>query len=134
MNELKFALECGIKLEVKILSNDMVQVSWNEGKCIEIITIDEANQLGLIENEGNDYTFLISNLPPKAHTKHKIRLINFLDKHDIGRVYECMLCIGNDDIIGTVTGTKGSVLLRQYLTISSTGKEFFRMKVTKYNK
>lgn len=130
MNELNFALECGIQIDTKELADGSIQATWNNGQCVEIISTEEAVNLGLID-DSNDYNYLIANLPTGSGTGHKLRLIKFLDKHSIGKVYNCTLRMGNGDIVGTVYGTKGVVSLRQHVSLSSQGKQFFRMKVTK---
>lgn len=38
--ELQFAIECGVKFDVKALDNGDIQVSWNNGKCVEILSSD----------------------------------------------------------------------------------------------
>jgi hypothetical protein len=130
MSELNYAIECGVQINTKELSDGTIQATWNNGQCVEIISIEEAAGLGLV-NDNNDYSYLISNLPTGSGVGHKLRLIKFLDKHSIGKVYDCNLRIGNGDIVGTVYGTKGNVDLRQHVSLSSQGKQFFRMKVTK---
>jgi hypothetical protein len=132
MTELNFALECGVQINTKELADGTIQATWNNGACVEIISMEEAISLGLID-DNNDYSYLISNLPTGSGTGHKLRLIKFLDKHTIGKVYDCTLRMGNGDIVGTIHGTKGSVNLRQHVSSSSQGKQFFRMKVTKEN-
>jgi hypothetical protein len=130
MSELNFALECGVQIDTKELTDGTIQATWNNGKCVEIITIEEAVSLGLID-DNNDYNYLVSNLPVEAKLVHKRRLFSFLDKHIIGKVYKCELRMGNGDIVGKVYGTKGNVSLRQHVSVSTQGKQFFRMKVTK---
>lgn len=36
--ELQYAVECGVKFEVKGLENGDIQVSWNNGQCVEILS------------------------------------------------------------------------------------------------
>lgn len=39
-NELKFAVDCGVKVEYTVLENGDILATWNDGKCSEIITTD----------------------------------------------------------------------------------------------
>ncbi|MGG0667702.1 hypothetical protein ABE073_04150 [Lederbergia citrisecunda] len=132
MNELKYAIDCKVELDLKEFENGMIQVSWADGKCVEIISKETAEKLGLIKEEAqNDFSYLMNHMPSNALFAHKTRLINFLNKHEVGKVYDCELRMGNGDIVGTVHGTKGTFSLAQHTTLSSTGKQFFRMKVSK---
>lgn len=36
--ELQYAVECGVKFEVKALEGGDIQVSWNNGQCVEILS------------------------------------------------------------------------------------------------
>ncbi len=51
MKEIKFAQECGFEMDVKMLSDETIRVSWNKGACVEIISADEAKELGLLKEE-----------------------------------------------------------------------------------
>lgn len=39
--ELQYAVECGVKFDVKVLENGDIQVSWNNGQCVEILSLEE---------------------------------------------------------------------------------------------
>lgn len=48
MTELEYALQSGVKVEAIKLENNEVSVSWMNGKCTEVISLQEAIQLGVV--------------------------------------------------------------------------------------
>lgn len=48
MDELKFAVECGLSVEFKELSSGNIQASWNDGNSVYITDKQELTQAGLI--------------------------------------------------------------------------------------
>ncbi|QMS41935.1 putative transcriptional regulator [Bacillus phage Bolokhovo] len=48
MSELQFAINSGVKIKAIKLEDNEVAVSWMNGKCTEIISMQEAIQLGII--------------------------------------------------------------------------------------
>lgn len=51
MTELQFALENGVQVEVKELNENEIMVSWNNGSNVEVISKEEAVELGLVKEE-----------------------------------------------------------------------------------
>jgi hypothetical protein len=47
--ELKFAIECGIKIEYTVLEDGDIQASWNGGKCVEIIEVATSEEITQVE-------------------------------------------------------------------------------------
>lgn len=55
-DELQYAVECGVKFEVKALECGDIQVSWNNGQCVEILSFDtEVEEVETTQSE-MDYT------------------------------------------------------------------------------
>lgn len=48
-DELKYAVECGVKFEVKVLEGGDIQVSWNSGKCVEILSFEFDTEVEEVE-------------------------------------------------------------------------------------
>ena len=78
MKELKFAVESGLKVELKVLSNGEIQVSWNEGNSVYITDEKEIVELGLIEQiltvdfntQKEQYEYLVGRLLRECKSKN----------------------------------------------------------------
>lgn len=50
-NELKYAVDCGIKVEYTVLENGDILATWNNGKCSEILSTDQESKVEEVNPE-----------------------------------------------------------------------------------